>query len=68
MHVLTVSGKWLGINALGFVGFLLIKSPTKLKAVVAEDPTNILKGIACKSIHEIQVTGKPELDGDVGIP
>jgi len=66
-HVLTLSCKRLGIKALGFVGFLLVKSPTKLKAVVAEGLANILKGIACKSMHEIQLAGGPELDGNVGI-
>ena len=67
-HVLAVSGEQLGVNALSLVGLLLVKSPTKLKVVVAEGPTNILKGVACKSVHEIQVAGGPELDGNVGIP
>ena len=67
-HVLTVSGERLGVNALGLAGLLLVKSPAKLEAVVAEGPANILKGVACESVHEIQVAGGPELDGDVGIP
>jgi len=67
-HVLALSGEQLGVNALRFAGFLLVKSPAELEVVVAEGPTNILKGIGCKSMHEIQVAGGPELDGDVGIP
>ena len=67
-HVLAVSGERFGVNALGFAGFLLVKSPAELEAVVAEGPANILKGVACESVHEMQVAGGPELDGDVGIP
>jgi len=68
-HVLAVSGERLGVNALGFAGFLLVKSPAELEAVVAEGPANVLKGVACEIVREIQVDGGgPELDGDVGIP
>ena len=67
-HVLALSCERLGVKALGFAGFLLVKSPAELEAVVAEGPANILKGIACESVHEMQVAGGPELDGDVGIP
>jgi len=67
-HVLALSGERLGVNALGFAGYLLVKSPAELEAVVAEGPANIPKGVACESVHEIQVAGGPELDGDVGIP
>jgi hypothetical protein len=49
-------------------GFLLVKSPAELDAVVAEGPGKVLKGVACESMHETQVAGGPELDGDVGIP
>jgi len=68
-HVLAVSGERLGVNALGFAEFLLVKSPAELEAVVAEGPANVPKGVACEIVHEIQVVGGgPELDGDVGIP
>ena len=67
-HVLAVSGERLGVNALGFAGFLLVKSPAELRAVVAEGPANILKGVTCESVHGTHVAGGPELDGDVGIP
>jgi sulfate adenylyltransferase (ADP) / ATP adenylyltransferase len=65
-HVLTSSRERLGVNALGFAGFLLVKSLAELEAVVAEGPANVLKGVACESVHEIQVAGGPEFDGDVG--
>ena len=58
-HVLTVSGEWLGANALEFVGFLLVKRPAELEAVVAE-------GVGCESVH--QVTGGPGPDEYIGIP
>ena len=65
--MLAVLGERLGVNALGFAGFLLVKSPAELEAVVAEGP--VPKGLACEIVHEIQVVGGgPELDGDVGIP
>ena len=67
-HVLAASGERLSVNALGFAGFLLVKSPAELEAVVAEGPGNVLKSVACESVHEIQVAGGPELDGDVGDP
>ena len=35
-HVLAVSGERLSVNALGFAGFLLVKSPAELETVVAE--------------------------------
>jgi ATP adenylyltransferase len=65
-HELAASHEPLGVNALGFAGFLLVKSPDELEAVVAEGPANVLKGVACESVHEIQVGGGSELDGDVG--
>ena len=37
-HVLAVSGERLGVNALGFAGFLFVKSPAELEAVVAGGP------------------------------
>ena len=67
-HVLAVSGERLGVNALGFAGVLLVKSPAELETVVAGGAANVLKGIACERVHEIQVGGGPELDGDVVIP
>ena len=67
-HVLTVSGERFGVNALGFAGFLLVKSPAELEAVVSEGPAKILEDVGCESVHEMQVAGGPELDGDTGIP
>ena len=67
-HVLAVSGERFGVNALGFAGFLLVKSPAELEAVVSEGPANILEDIGCESMHEMQVAGGPELDGDAGMP
>jgi len=40
--VLAVSGERLGVNALGFAGFLFVKSFAELEAVVAEGPVNVL--------------------------
>ena len=60
-----VSGEPLSVNALGFAGFLLVKSAAEMQAVVAEGPTNVLKAVACASVHELQVGGGPEFDGDL---
>jgi len=54
------------INTLGFAGLLLVKSHAELEAVRREGPTNVLKDVACESVHELQVAGGPEFDGDVG--
>ncbi|KAF8482888.1 ATP adenylyltransferase-domain-containing protein [Russula ochroleuca] len=65
-HVLAMSREPLGVNALGFAGLLLVKSAAELEAVRAEGPGNVLKGVGCESVHEMQVAGGPELDGDIG--
>jgi len=41
-HVLVVSGERLAVNAFGFGGFLLVKCPTEIEAVVAEGPAKVL--------------------------
>ncbi|KAF8274482.1 hypothetical protein EI94DRAFT_687821 [Lactarius quietus] len=65
VHTLAVSGETLSVNALGFAGFLLVKSDAELQAVTAEGPTNVLKSVAWASVHDLQVGGGPEFDGDV---
>jgi len=65
-HVLSASHEPLSVNALGFAGLLLVKSPAELDALVAEGPVNVLRGVGYESVHELQVAGGPELDGDVG--
>ncbi|KAH9992621.1 HIT-like domain-containing protein [Russula vinacea] len=65
-HVLAASREPLGVNALGFAGLLLVKSADELEAVRSEGPGNVLRGVGCESVHEMQVVGGPELDGDVG--
>ncbi|KAH9083482.1 ATP adenylyltransferase-domain-containing protein [Lactarius deliciosus] len=62
-HRLALSGEELSVNALGFAGFLLVKSDAELRAVTAEGPTNVLKAVACASVHDLQVGGGPEFDG-----
>ncbi|KAH9176350.1 hypothetical protein EDB89DRAFT_2126767 [Lactarius sanguifluus] len=62
-HRLAMSGEELSVNALGFAGFLLVKSDAELRAVTAEGPTNVLKAVACASVHDLQVGGGPEFDG-----
>ncbi|KAH8990532.1 HIT-like domain-containing protein [Lactarius akahatsu] len=62
-HRLAVSGEALSVNALGFAGYLLVKSDAELRAVTAEGPTNVLKAVACASAHDLQVGGGPEFDG-----
>jgi len=64
-HRLAVSGEALSVNALGFAGYMLVKSQEELQAVVAEGPTNVLKAVACASVHDLQVGGGPEFDGDL---
>jgi ATP adenylyltransferase/5',5'''-P-1,P-4-tetraphosphate phosphorylase II len=61
-----VSGDQLGVNALGFAGFLLVKRPVQLEEVVAEGSAEVLEGVGCESVH--QVAGGPGLDGDIWIP
>ena len=65
-YVLVVSGERFGVNALGFAGFLVVKSPAELGAVVTEGPAKILEDVICESVHEMQVAGGPDLDADRG--
>jgi len=51
------------VNALGFAGLLLVKSPAELDAVRRVGPANVLRGVACESVHELQVVGDLEIDG-----
>ena len=62
-HLLAVTREPLGVNALGFAGLLLVKSPAELEAVTAEGPGNVLRSVACGSVHEMQVVDGLELDG-----
>jgi ATP adenylyltransferase len=64
-HRLAVSGDALSVNALGFAGYMLVKSEEELQAVVAEGPTNVLKAVACANVHDLQVGGDPEIDAEV---
>jgi ATP adenylyltransferase len=64
-HTLAESGEPLSVNALGFAGYLLVKSEAELHAVRTEGPTNVLKAVAWESVHDLQVGGGPEFDGDV---
>jgi ATP adenylyltransferase len=65
-HLLAVTREPLGVNALGFAGLLLVKSPAELEAVKAEGPGNVLRGVACESVHEMQVADGLEFDGNAG--
>ncbi|KAI0318386.1 HIT-like domain-containing protein [Amylostereum chailletii] len=63
-HVLRETGESMSVNSLGFAGLLLVKSMDEFEAVKKEGPTTILKGVACESVHDLQVQGTSELDGD----
>ena len=63
--VLSNTGEELSVNALGFAGMLLVKCEEEMQAVIEEGPAKILAGVGCKSVHEEQVKGGPELDGDI---
>ncbi|KAI0266844.1 ATP adenylyltransferase-domain-containing protein [Gloeopeniophorella convolvens] len=63
-YVLAASREPLSVNALGFAGMMLVKSPAELAAVRAEGPARVLGGVAIESAHELQVRGGPEFDGD----
>ena len=63
-YVLEESGEKLSVNALGFAGMLLVKEDAELEAVKKEGPVKILRGVGCESIHDLQVQGSLELDGD----
>jgi ATP adenylyltransferase len=65
-HLLAGTREPLNVNALGFAGFLLVKSPAELEAVRAEGPGNVLRNVACESVHEMQVADGLEMDGGVG--
>ncbi|KAI0027818.1 HIT-like domain-containing protein [Vararia minispora EC-137] len=65
-HTLQVTGERLPVNALGFAGMLLVKSKRELQAVLKEGPVSILRGVGCASVHDAQVSGGPEVDGDIG--
>ena len=62
LHTLKETGEPMSVNSLGFAGMLLVKSPVELEAVKKEGPSAILKGVACESVHELQVKGTPEFD------
>jgi len=66
-HLLAVTHEPLGVNALGFAGLLLVKSPAELEAVRTEGAGNVLKDVACGSVHEMQVASGLELEGDVTV-
>ena len=59
-HTLAESGEPLSVNALGFAGYLLVKSEAEMQAVRMEGPTNVLRAVAWESVHDLQVD-----DGDV---
>lgn len=63
--VISKTGEEIPVNALGFAGMLLVKCEEELNAVVEEGPAKILADVGCKSVHEEQVKGGPELDGDI---
>ncbi|KAI0062878.1 ATP adenylyltransferase [Artomyces pyxidatus] len=64
IHKLRETGDLLSVNALGFAGLMLVKSPEELEAVKKEGPLNILKGVGVTSVHDLQVAGGPEFDGE----
>ena len=61
-HVLSETGEQLSINALGFAGMILVKSPEELEAVTKEGVGNVLKAVACASVHEQQVDDTIQID------
>ena len=54
-HALAESGEPLSVNALGFAGYLLVKSEAEMQAVRMEGPTNVLRAVAWESVHDLQV-------------
>jgi len=56
-YTLRDTGEKLAVNALGFAGMLLVKSEKELEAVTKEGWAPILKGVALKSVHDIQIAG-----------
>ena len=54
-HTLAESGEPLSVNALGFAGYLLVKSEAEMQAVRMEGPTNVLRAVAWESVHDLQV-------------
>ncbi|VDC01667.1 unnamed protein product [Peniophora sp. CBMAI 1063] len=63
--VISATGEEISVNALGFAGMLLVKCEEEMDAVIKEGPAKILSSVGCKSIHEEQIRGGPELDGDI---
>jgi len=47
----------ISVNSLGFVGMLLAKSESELKAMKKEGVGRILRGVGLESVHELQVAG-----------
>lgn len=62
-YILQESGENLSINALGYAGMLLVKSEEQLEAVKKEAVSNILRGVALRSVHDIQVEGSSDCSG-----
>jgi sulfate adenylyltransferase (ADP) / ATP adenylyltransferase len=56
-YVIASTGQRVSVNSLGFVGHLLVKSEEELEGVKTEGIFNILRGVALKSVHDLQVDG-----------
>jgi sulfate adenylyltransferase (ADP) / ATP adenylyltransferase len=49
-HTLTHTQEVMSVNALGFAGYLLVKSDKEMKAVKEEGVRNILRGVAMEKV------------------
>lgn len=56
-YILEETGDKISVNALGFAGMLLVKSPEELEVVKRESVSKILRGVGLASVHDIQVEG-----------
>ena len=56
-YTLKETGETLSINAMGFAGYLLVKSEQELEAVTKEGAGTILSGVGCQSYQEEQSEG-----------
>jgi len=56
-HLLAETRDKVGVNAMGFAGMLLVKNEAELEAVKRETVSKILRSVALRSVHDIQIEG-----------
>jgi len=56
-YTIPKTGDKISVNSMGFAGMILVRSEGELEAVKGEGVSNILRGVALESVHDLQVEG-----------